>query len=384
MKLFDVYPLYNIEPVRGEGCYVYDAAGKAYLDLYGGHAVISIGHGHPHYVTRVSEQLRALPFYSNSVQNPLQRELAEKLGVLSGCEEYALFLCNSGAEANENALKLASFWNDRTKIIAFQKAFHGRTSAAVNITDNEKIKAPINKRYEAEFHAWNDLDSVRTSLAKGDVSAVIIEGIQGIGGIYVPEPAFLEEVQALCRAHNAVLILDEIQSGYGRSGKFFAFQYADIQPDLITVAKGMGNGFPIGGVLIHPKFEATYGLLGTTFGGNHLACAAGIAVLNVLRDKDLIANAAKIGEALMQELRGFEAVREVRGRGLMIGVEFDFPIKDLRKHLLFEERTFTGSAANPNVLRLLPPLSMGEAEMALFLERFGRSLARIQEMEAAR
>ena len=221
VKLFDVYPLYNIEPVRGEGCYVYDAAGKAYLDLYGGHAVISIGHGHPHYIELVSEQLRALPFYSNSVQNRVQQELAEKLGALSGCEDYTLFLCNSGAEANENALKLASFWNDRTKIIAFKKAFHGRTSAAVNITDNEKIKAPINKRYVAEFHAWNDLDSVRTSLAKGDVSAVIIEGIQGIGGIYVPEPAFLEEVQALCRAHNAVLILDEIQSGYGRSGKFF-------------------------------------------------------------------------------------------------------------------------------------------------------------------
>jgi acetylornithine aminotransferase len=384
VKLFDVYPLYNIEPVRGEGCYVYDAAGKAYLDLYGGHAVISIGHGHPHYIELVSEQLRALPFYSNSVQNRVQQELAEKLGALSGCEDYALFLCNSGAEANENALKLASFWNDRTKIIAFQKAFHGRTSAAVNITDNEKIKAPINKRYEAEFHAWNDLESVRASLARGDVSAVIIEGIQGIGGIYVPKPAFLEEVQALCRAHNAVLILDEIQSGYGRSGKFFAFQYADIQPDLITVAKGMGNGFPIGGVLIHPKFEATYGLLGTTFGGNHLACAAGIAVLEVLKNEHLIEHAAKLGEALMQELRGFEAVREVRGRGLMIGVEFDFPIADLRKHLLFEEQTFTGSAANPNVLRLLPPLSMSEAEMALFLERFGRSLARIQEVEAAR
>ncbi len=374
VNLFDVYPLYDIEPVRGEGCYVYDATGRAYLDLYGGHAVISIGHGHPHYVARVTEQLRALPFYSNSVQNPLQRELAEKLGALSGCEEYTLFLCNSGAEANENALKLASFYNNRTKIITFKKAFHGRTSAAVNITDNEKIKAPINKRYEAEFHPWNDLNSVRTSLAKGDVSAVIIEGIQGIGGIYVPEPAFLEEVQALCRAHNTVLILDEIQSGYGRSGQFFAFQYADIQPDLITVAKGMGNGFPIGGVLIHPKFEATYGLLGTTFGGNHLACAAGLAVLEVLEKENLIEHAAKIGEALMQELRGFEAVREVRGRGLMIGVEFDFPIADLRKHLLFEEQTFTGSAANPNVLRLLPPLSMGEAEMALFLERFEKSI----------
>lgn len=384
MKLFDVYPLYNIEPVRGEGCYVYDAAGKAYLDLYGGHAVISIGHGHPHYVARLTEQLQALPFYSNSVQNRVQEELAEKLGELSDCQDYTLFLCNSGAEANENALKLASFWNGRSKVITFQKAFHGRTSAAVNITDNEKIKAPINKHYEAEFHPWNDLDSVRTSLAKGDVSAVIIEGIQGIGGIYVPEPAFLEEVQRLCHEHNTVLILDEIQSGYGRSGKFFAFQYADIQPDLISVAKGMGNGFPIGGVLIHPKFEATYGLLGTTFGGNHLACAAGLAVLEVLEKENLIEHAAKMGEAMMQKLRDFTAVREVRGRGLMIGVEFDFPIAELRKHLLFEEQTFTGSAANPNVLRLLPPLSIAEVEMALFLERFGRSVARIQEMATAK
>ncbi len=378
MKLFDVYPLYDINPVKGEGCYVYDEQGAAYLDLYGGHAVISIGHGHPHYIKRVTEQLEALPFYSNSVQNRVQEALAAKLGELSGCNDYHLFLCNSGAEANENALKLASFYNNRTKVITFKKAFHGRTSAAVNITDNENIKAPINKRFEAEFHVWNDLASVRTSLANGDVSAVIIEGIQGIGGIYVPEPGFLESLQTLCREYNTVLILDEIQSGYGRSGKFFAFQYTDIQPDLITVAKGMGNGFPIGGVLIHPKFQAKYGLLGTTFGGNHLACAAGLAVLEVMENENLIANAANVGKYLMEKLNNFEGVREIRGQGLMIGVEFDFPTADLRKHLLFKERVFVGSASNPNVVRLLPPLSLSMQEAQLFLERFERSLAQVQ------
>lgn len=378
MKLFDVYPLYDIHPVKGEGCYVYDEQGTAYLDLYGGHAVISIGHGHPHYIERVSEQLRALPFYSNSVQNRVQEALAAKLGELSGCNDYHLFLCNSGAEANENALKLASFYNNRTKVITFKKAFHGRTSAAVNITDNENIKAPINKRFEAEFHKWNDLESVQASLANSDVSAVIIEGIQGIGGIYVPEPEFLETLQSLCREYNTVLILDEIQSGYGRSGKFFAFQYTDIRPDLITVAKGMGNGFPIGGVLIHPKFQAKYGLLGTTFGGNHLACAAGLAVLEVMENENLIDNAANVGKYLIEQLNNFDEVREVRGKGLMIGVEFDFSTADLRKHLLFKEHVFVGSASNPNVVRLLPPLSLSIQEAQLFLERFERSLAQVQ------
>ncbi len=369
MKLFDVYPLYDINPVRGEGCYVYDEQGTAYLDLYGGHAVISIGHGHPHYIQRVSAQLQALPFYSNSVQNKVQEALATKLGVLSGCENYTLFLCNSGAEANENALKLASFYNNRTKIIAFKKAFHGRTSAAVNITDNESIKAPINKLYEAEFHPWNDLESVRTSMAKGDVSAVIIEGIQGVGGIYVPDVTFLESLQILCKAYNVVLILDEVQSGYGRSGRFFAFQYANIEPDLITIAKGMGNGFPIGGVLIHPKFEAKYGLLGTTFGGNHLACAAGLSVLETIENEQLIANAATIGDYLMTQLAQLDGVVEVRGRGLMIGVEFDSPTADLRKHLLYKQHVFVGSASNPNVIRLLPPLTLSKAEADLFLEK---------------
>jgi acetylornithine aminotransferase len=375
MQLFDVYPLFDIEPVRGEGCYVYDADGTAYLDFYGGHAVISIGHGHPHFVRMVGEQLAKLAFYSNSVQNPLQQELADKLGRLSGCDDYQLFFCNSGAEANENALKMASFHNGRTKVLAFRKAFHGRTSAAVNVTDNDKIKAPINQRFEVEFHEWNDLESVRAGLQRGDVCAVIIEGIQGIGGIYVPEPAFLKEVEALCRETDTVLILDEIQSGYARSGRFFAFQYAGVVPDLISVAKGMGNGFPIGGVLIHPKFEASYGLLGTTFGGSHLACAAGIAVLDVIESENLIDNAAKIGSYLMEELVGFPAVRSVRGQGLMIGLSFDFPVGPMRKQLLFEEKLFTGSSSDPNTLRLLPPLNIGKAEADLFLEKLARVLA---------
>ncbi len=380
MKLFDVYPLYDINPVKGKGCYVYDEAGTAYLDLYGGHAVISIGHGHPHYIKRVTDQLQALPFYSNSVQNRVQEELAERLGKASGCNDYHLFLINSGAEANENALKLASFWNGRTKVIAFRKSFHGRTSAAVNATDNQAIKAPINRTFEVEFHEWNNLESVRASLEKGDISAVIIEGIQGVGGIYVPDVTFLEELQILCHKYNTVFILDEIQSGYGRSGKFFAFQYADIQPDIITVAKGMGNGFPIGGVLIHPKFEAKHGLLGTTFGGNHLACAAGLAVLEVIENEQLIENAATVGQYLMEQLAGFEGVREVRGRGLMIGIEFDFPTGDLRKQLLYEEKVFVGSASNANVVRLLSPLSLGMKEADIFLKRLKKNLASVHHL----
>ncbi len=367
MNLFDVYPLFNIEPIKGQGCYVTDKGDKTYLDFYGGHAVISIGHSHPHYVQKISEQVASLGFYSNSVQNPLQVELANKLGELSGCEEYDLFLCNSGAEANENALKLASFQTGKTKVIAFEKGFHGRTSAAVNITDSEKIKAPINKTFEAELHEWGNLETVADSLSEGDVCAVIIEGIQGIGGIQIPKPDFLEDLSRLCKMHDAVLILDEIQSGYGRSGKFFAFQYADIQPDLITIAKGMGNGFPIGGVLISSKFEAKYGLLGTTFGGNHLACAAGIAVLDVLKEENLLENSVKIGAYLMAKLEQFEVIKEVRGRGLMIGLEFDYPIKDLRKQLLFEEKLFTGSSSNPNVMRLLPPLNITEKEADVFV-----------------
>ena len=368
MNLFQVYPLFDIHPVRGEGCYVYDDQGSRYLDFYGGHAVISIGHSHPYFVQQISQQLQKLAFYSNSVQNPLQGELAQKLGQLSGCEEYQLFLCNSGAEANENALKLASFHNDRSKVITFHKAFHGRTSAAVNITDNEKIKAPINRRFEAEFLPLNQIETVKASLAKGDVSAVIMEGIQGIGGIHMPETGFLKELSTLCRQHDTVLILDEIQSGYGRSGQFFAFQESGIEPDLITMAKGMGNGFPIGGVLIHPRFEARYGLLGTTFGGNHLACAAGIAVLDVIEKEKLIDHAQQLGQSLMQELQSLPGLKEIRGRGLMIGLEFDFPVAAMRKELLFSEKIFTGSSSDKQVLRLLPPLNIGQQEADLLIQ----------------
>ncbi|MEZ5042346.1 MAG: aminotransferase class III-fold pyridoxal phosphate-dependent enzyme [Saprospiraceae bacterium] len=379
MQLFDVYPLFDLEPVKGEGNYVYDAKGQAYLDFYGGHAVISIGHSHPHYVKRLQEQAAKLVFYSNSVQNPLQVELAQKLGELSACPDYQLFLCNSGAEANENALKLASFHNGREKIIAFKGAFHGRTSAAVNVTDNPKIKAPINRTFEAEFHEWNNLDSVRKSLEKGDVTAVIIEGIQGIGGIYVPDPQFLVEVDSLCKKYNTVLILDEIQSGYGRSGKFFAFQHSPVIPDLITVAKGMGNGFPIGGVLIHPRFEASYGLLGTTFGGSHLGCAAGLAVLEVMKEEKLIENTEHWGNVLMSELAQFEAVKGLRGKGLMIGITMDFPVGALRTQLLFEEYIFTGSSSDPNTMRLLPPLTIGEKEVAQFLKGMKATLHKYKQ-----
>lgn len=377
MKLFDVYPLFDIHPVKGEGCYVFDKEGKPYLDFYGGHAVISIGHSHPYFINKVSRQLEELAFYSNSVQNPLQQELASKLGSTSGCADFQLFLCNSGAEANENALKMASFYNGKTKVIAFNKAFHGRTSAAVNCTDNEKIKAPINKTFEVEFHQLNDIENVRKSLANGDVCAVIIEGIQGIGGIHLPTTEFLQELEQLCKQHQTVLILDEIQSGYGRSGKFFAFQYSGITPDLITVAKGMGNGFPIGGLLIHPKFESKYGLLGTTFGGNHLACVAGIAVLDIINAEELVEDAAFNGAKLISQLAGIKGIKEIRGKGLMIGVEFDFPISDLRKQLLFEHQVFTGSASDANVLRLLPPLNIGESEINLFLDSLKKAVAKI-------
>ncbi len=374
MKLFDVYPLFNIEPVKGEGCYVYDKAGNKYLDLYGGHAVISIGHSHPHYVETIANQLKHLAFYSNSIQNPLQQKLATLLGKLSGCDEYDLFLCNSGAEAIENALKMASFYNGRTKIIAFDKAFHGRTSAAVNITDYEKAKAPINKSFQVEFHPLNELESVEKSLAKNDVCAVVIEGIQGIGGIHMPRPAFLEALQDLCQKYNTLLILDEIQSGYGRSGLFFAFQYANIEPDLITMAKGMGNGFPIGGVLIHPKFKAQHGMLGTTFGGSHLACAAGIAVLEVMEAENLVAHAGRLGCYWMQQLYELEGLTQVRGSGLMIGVEFPYSVGDLRKELLFNEFIFTGSSSDPNVMRLLPPLNLQTGQVDYFVARLKKVL----------
>jgi acetylornithine/N-succinyldiaminopimelate aminotransferase len=374
MELFNVYPLFDIEPVKGEGSFIIDKNGQRYLDLYGGHAVISIGHSHPHYVALVSAQVEKLGFYSNSVQNPMQKELARKLGELSGFPDYTLFLCNSGAEANENALKLASFKTGKSKVISFKNSFHGRTSAAVVVTDNPKIKAPINFRDDVVFLEMNDLDAVEKELSKGDVAAVLIEGIQGIGGIFVPEPEFLRGIKELCVKYEAVFIIDEIQSGYGRSGKFFAFQYADVRPDLITVAKGMGNGFPIGGVIISPGFEAKFGMLGTTFGGNYLACAAGIAVLDVIKSQKLITNAEDVGHYLLTELAKFEQIKEVRGKGLMIGLEFDYDIKDLRKKLLYEKKIFTGVSGN-NIIRLLPPLSLKKEQATMFIEKLKEAIA---------
>lgn len=377
MKLFDVYPVYDIEPVKGEGCYIYDKSGVKYLDFYGGHAVISIGHSHPHYVEKVGRQLANLGFYSNSVENSLQVELAQKLGELSGLKDYQLFLCNSGAEANENALKMASFATGKTKIIAFEKGFHGRTSAAVNITQNHSIQAPINQTFEREWLPLNDVEALEQSLSKGDVAAVIIEGIQGIGGIYVPDVSFLEAVAKICTVHNVPLILDEIQSGIGRSGKFFAFQYADIQPDIISIAKGFGNGFPIGGILLSPKYEAKYGLLGTTFGGNHLACAAALATLEVIENENLIENANEIGDYLREQLQAISAVKAVRGKGLMIGIDLDFPVAAFRKKLVKAFRLFTGSASNPNTIRLLPPLTITKVEADMFLEIFEKGLSEV-------
>lgn len=369
MNLFDVYPLYDICPVKGLGSYVWDEKGTKYLDFYGGHAVISIGHSHPHYITKITGQLHALAFYSNSIVNPLQSQLADLLGELSGCQDYQLFLCNSGAEANENALKMASFENGRKKIIAFKKAFHGRTSAAVNVTDSKGIQAPINSTFEVVYLPLNDFDALEKAFLHTDIAAVIIEGIQGIGGIHIPEKAFLQKISTLCQGSNTVLILDEIQSGYGRSGSFFAFQKAGIQPDIISMAKGMGNGFPIGGILLHPRFKAQHGLLGTTFGGSHLACAAGIAVLEVIRDEKLMEHAAEAGRYLLNELKtsALPGVVDVRGEGLMIGIEFDYNTATLRKKLLIDKHIFTGSSSDPNTIRLLPSLTVSNSEIEQLL-----------------
>lgn len=375
MKPFDVYPLFNIEIARGKGCYTYDNEGAEYLDLYGGHAVISIGHSHPYYLQALNEQMNKLVFYSNSVQNPLQSELAQKLGKQSGYEDYSLFLINSGAEANENALKLASFHTGRRKVVAYSKAFHGRTSAAVKVTDNPKIVAPVNDNPEVEFIPFNDIEASKNALKNRDVCAVIVEGIQGVGGIQIAETDFLKQLREICSETGTVLILDEIQSGYGRSGKFFAHQYAGIRPDIITTAKGMGNGFPIGGVLISPMFEAVHGMLGTTFGGNHLACAAGIAVLDVMKEEKLVENTKNTGNYLIENLKKFSRIKEVRGRGLMIGIEMENPVKELRRKLLFEQKVFTG-ASGTTVIRLLPPLCLTKIDADLFLERFERSLVK--------
>ena len=369
MNLFNVYPLFNIEIAKGIGCRTYDNHGIEYLDLYGGHAVISIGHSHPYYVQKLTQQLERMVFYSNSVQNKLQVELADKLGKISGYDDYSLFLINSGAEANENALKLASFHTGRSKVVAFNKSFHGRTSAAVRATDNPEIVAPINEGYHIEFLALNDIDAVRKSLQKKDVCAVILEGIQGVGGIRIPDVEFLKALSEECKATGTMLILDEVQSGYGRSGKFFAHQHAGIRPDLITIAKGMGNGFPIGGVLISPVFEPSFGMLGTTFGGSHLACTAAIAVLDIMKVEHLMENAEKIGNYLIEELNKIPQIKEVRGQGLMIGIELDQPIKEIRSHLLFDKKIFTG-ASGTNIIRLLPPLCLSKSDADLFLNSF--------------
>ena len=376
MELFDVYSLYDIEPVSGRGSYVYTADSTEYLDLYGGHAVISIGHAHPTYVKAVADQVARLGFYSNSVQNGLQKTLAEKLGRLSGYEDYSLFLCNSGAEANENAIKLASFTTGRAEILAFSKAFHGRTSGAVASTDNPKIRAPFNEAERVTFVPLNDREAVKKELATKKYAAVIIEGIQGVSGIHLPDDDFMRFLADKCRATGTLLILDEIQSGYGRSGRFFAHQHSGIRPDIITVAKGIANGFPMGGVLISPEIPARKGMLGTTFGGNHLACAAAIAVLDVMENEHLIENAAEVGEYLINELRNIPEVKEVRGRGLMIGLEVEgFTGSELRKKLLFDEHVFTGGAGELTV-RLLPALSLTREQADSFLSRFKKAIAK--------
>jgi acetylornithine/N-succinyldiaminopimelate aminotransferase len=378
MKLFDVYPINPINIVKGRGSLVYDDKGTEYLDLYGGHAVISIGHTHPHYVKRLEEQLHQIGFYSNSIEIPLQKQLAEKLGHISGKEDYQLFLCNSGAEANENALKLASFYNGKKKVIAFKGSFHGRTSLAVAVTDNPKIVAPVNETDNVIFLPWCDEAALEQAFTEHkDISSVIIEGIQGVGGIQVAPESFLQKIRALCDQNNAVFIADSVQCGYGRTGKFFSHDFAGVNADIYTMAKGMGNGFPIGGIIISPKILPAYGMLGTTFGGNHLACAAGLAVLEIMEQDNLMQNAAEVGGYLISELKKLKEVKEVRGRGLMIGIELPAELADIRKELLFTHHIFTGEA-KPNVVRLLPALNLTKAHADRFLETFSSILNKQQ------
>ena len=375
MKLFDVYPLFDVNIVKGKGCKVWDDKGQEYLDLYGGHAVISIGHAHPHYISKVNEQLGKLGFYSNSVVNKLQVELAERLGRISGYDDYQLFLINSGAEANENALKLASFTNGRTRVLSAAKAFHGRTSLAVEVTNNPKIIAPINANGHVTYLPLNDLPAWEKELAKGDVCAVILECIQGVGGIQLATEEFAQGLAAACKKHGTILICDEIQCGYGRSGKFFAHQWLGIRPDIITVSKGIANGFPMGGVLISPNFKPVYGQLGTTFGGNHLACAAALAVLDVFEEEHLVENARVVGDYLINEIKQLNSdrIKDVRGRGLMIGIDLDVPHQEVRKPLIYEQHCFTGCAGT-NILRLLPPLCLTKAEADDFITRLKKCL----------
>ncbi|GAA4947067.1 aminotransferase class III-fold pyridoxal phosphate-dependent enzyme [Algibacter agarivorans] len=378
MPLFNVYPLYDVTPVSGKGVYIYDDKGTEYLDLYGGHAVISIGHAHPKYVEAITNQVASLGFYSNAIQNPLQVELANKIEQLSGCKDYELFLCNSGAEANENALKLASFKTEKTRVVAFNNGFHGRTSAAVAATDNKNIIAPINAQQKVTILALNDIEGVKKELEKGDVCAVILEFIQGVGGLDQGSAEFFEQVDMLCKANNTMFIADEVQSGYGRSGKFFAFQHYNVTPDIISIAKGMGNGFPIGGILIHPDIEAKFGMLGTTFGGNHLACAAGLSVLNVIEDQQLMDNVNVMSEYFTKIAETIPQIKNIKGKGLMIGLEFDFEVGDLRKKLIYDYHIFTGGASNKKLLRILPPLTVRKEHLDMFFEALIESLAEVE------
>jgi len=375
MSLFNVYPIYDITPVKALGAKVWDEKGQEYLDFYGGHGVISIGHSHPDYVKSITDQVSKIGFYSNSIKNPLQEKLAAKLAQFSGYPDYSLFLCNSGAEANENALKLASFHNKKSKIIAFKKSFHGRTSAAVAATDNHSIVAPVNAGHQVIFLELNDAETLKLEVAKGGVSSIIVEGIQGVGGLDEASAEFFQLLQQLCNNNNIVLILDEIQSGYGRSGKFFAHQYHNIKPDIISVAKGMGNGFPIGGILISPKFQASHGLLGTTFGGNHLACAAALSVLEVMESENLIENVKIQSDYFRSQLAQFPQIKKVKGKGLMLGLEFDFDVADLRKKLIIENFIFTGNASQKNLLRILPPLSITTANTDQFINGLKNALS---------
>ncbi|WP_124979447.1 aspartate aminotransferase family protein [Nonlabens xiamenensis] len=374
MSLFDVYPLFDVNPVKGRDVYVYDESGNEYLDLYGGHAVISIGHSHPEFVKALKSQLDQLAFYSNAVQNPLQSKYAETLVKASDCANYQLFLCNSGAEANENALKLASFHTGKAKIVAFKNGFHGRTSAAVAATDNQKIIAPLNRQQQVELVDLGDLEVVEIALSRKDCCAVIVECIQGVGGLDEGAGEFFKELQRLCKKYQCLLIADEVQSGFGRSGEFFAFQKHGLEPDIISMAKGMGNGFPVGGILIHPSIKASHGLLGTTFGGNHLACVAGLSVLKVLEQEQLMKNVKQQQAYVQQQVEQIPAIKKLKGRGLMLGLEFDYPVSDLRKKLLYEHHIFTGSAKNPNLLRILPPLTVQTQHWDRFFQALKASL----------
>lgn len=376
MKLFDVYPLYDIEPNRALGAKIWDMNQVEYLDLYGGHGVISIGHSHPVYIKSIEQQLRKIGFYSNSVQNSLQQKLSQKLGEVSGLTDFDLFLCNSGAEANENALKLASFYTNKSKVIAFNRAFHGRTSAAVSVTHNRKIQAPLNCHNPVVFAELNDLNRLERELKKGDVAAVIIEGIQGVGGLDEGNTLFFHRIRSLCDEFNAIMIVDEVQSGFGRTGLFFAFQAHNISPDIVTVAKGMGNGFPIGGVLVSPKIKSSFGILGTTFGGNHLACSAALSVLEVIESENLMKNVKHVSRYFMDKAKQIPHVKNIKGRGLMLGLEFDFDVSKMRKELIYREKIFTGGSNNPNVLRVLPPLNITTREIACFFEALKKTLER--------